>query len=76
MAHCGYEATAVSDAIAHPLKALRTPFGRIRTEGPMAPEIPLEGQRPAAFVHDQLIRTAVARLPDRPKARSEHSHAA
>ena len=36
--------TAVSDAIVHPLKALRTAVGRIRTEGPMAPEIPLDGQ--------------------------------
>jgi hypothetical protein len=33
----------VSDAMAHPLKALRTAFGRIRTEGPIAPEIPLDG---------------------------------
>jgi hopanoid biosynthesis associated radical SAM protein HpnH len=76
MAHCGYEATAVSDALAHPLKALKTRFGRIRTEGPMAPEIPLEAQRPAAFVHDQLVSAAVARLPERQKPHSERSHAA
>ena len=76
MAHCGYEATAVSDAIVHPLKALRTAFGRIRTEGPMAPEIPLDGQRPAAFVHDQLVSAAIARLPERQTPRSERSHAA
>ena len=50
MAHCGYEATAVSDAIAHPVKALTTALGRIRTDGPMAPEIPLDGDadRPPA----------------------------
>jgi hopanoid biosynthesis associated radical SAM protein HpnH len=65
MAHCGYEATAVSDAIVHPLKALRTAFGRIRTAGPMAPEIPLDGQRPAAFVHDQLVSAAVATRTER-----------
>ena len=76
MAHCGYEATAVTDAIAHPLKALRTALGRIRTQGPMAPEIPLEHQRPAAFVHDALVSQAVARLPERPKPPSDHSHAA
>ena len=76
MAHCGYEATAVSDAIVHPLKALRTAVGRIRTEGPMAPEIPLDGQRPAAFVHDQLVSAAIARLPERQKPSSERSHAA
>jgi hypothetical protein len=76
MAHCGYEATAVSDAMAHPLKALRTAFGRIRTSGPMAPEIPLDDQRPAAYVHDQLVSAANARLPQRQNPRSEHSHAA
>ena len=70
MAHCGYEATAVSDAIVHPLKALRTAVGRIRTEGPMAPEIPLDGQRPAAFVHDQLVSAAVAQLPERQRPRA------
>jgi hypothetical protein len=76
MAHCGYEATAVSDAIVHPWKALRSAVGRIRTEGPMAPEIPLDRQRPAAFVHDQLVNTAIARMPERQKPRSERSHAA
>jgi hopanoid biosynthesis associated radical SAM protein HpnH len=76
MAHCGYEATAVSDAIAHPMKALRTAFGRIRTEGSMTPEIPLDRQRPAAFVHDQLVSAEIARLPERQKPRTEHSHAA
>jgi hopanoid biosynthesis associated radical SAM protein HpnH len=76
MAHCGYEATAVSDAVAHPLKGLRTAFGRIRTEGPMAPEIPLDEQRPAAFVHEQLVSAAVARLPERQKPRTGRSHAA
>ena len=75
MAHCGYEATAVSDAIVHPLKALRTAFGRIRTAGPMAPEIPLDGHRPAAFVHDQLVGAEVAKLPERQRPR-QHTHAA
>jgi hypothetical protein len=76
MAHCGHEATAVSDAIAHPLKALRTTFGRIRTEGPMAPEIPPHEQRPAAYVHDELVSAAVARMPERHGSRGERSHAA
>ena len=50
MAHCGYEATAVADTVDHPLKALLTRLRGIRTEGPMAPEIPLEGARPAVSV--------------------------
>ena len=58
MAHCGYEATAVSDAVKHPLKALRVALGRFRTEGPMAPEIALDHQRPAEQVFEQLVKQA------------------
>jgi hopanoid biosynthesis associated radical SAM protein HpnH len=47
MAHCGYEATAVADTTANALKAFRVYRRGPRTEGPMAPEIPLEGARPA-----------------------------
>ena len=50
MAHCGYEATAVNDALDHPIKALVTSRRGVRTEGPMAPEIPLAGARPAVHV--------------------------
>ena len=39
MAHCGYEATAVTDAMNHPLKALRVSLQGPRTEGPFAPEL-------------------------------------
>lgn len=38
MAHCGYEPTAVEDAVKHPLKALSVAFFGPRTEGPMVPE--------------------------------------
>jgi hypothetical protein len=31
----------------------------------MVPEIPLERQRPKAFVHDRLLHDAIARLPER-----------
>jgi hopanoid biosynthesis associated radical SAM protein HpnH len=75
MAHCGYEATAVSDAVKHPLKALRTALRPFRTAGPMAPEIPLEHQRPAEHVFEQLVKQATA-PSDEPETRREHSHAA
>lgn len=38
MVHCGYEPTAVNDALAHPLKALRSYVQGPRTCGPFAPE--------------------------------------
>jgi hopanoid biosynthesis associated radical SAM protein HpnH len=41
MAHCGYEATAVADAIDHPLKALRVALRGPKTEGAFAPDFPL-----------------------------------
>ncbi len=40
MAHCGFEGTAVNDAFAHPLKALKTALRGPRVTGPMAPELP------------------------------------
>ncbi|MDA8383017.1 MAG: adenosyl-hopene transferase HpnH [Betaproteobacteria bacterium] len=54
MAHCGYEATAVADALAHPWKAGWTRLRGPRTEGPMAPEWQREGgteEAPPATVH-------------------------
>ncbi len=41
MAHCGYEGTAVNDTFAHPLKALKVALRGPRTDGPMAPEVPV-----------------------------------
>jgi hopanoid biosynthesis associated radical SAM protein HpnH len=38
MVHCGYEPTAVDDAIMHPLKALRAAWRGPRTTGAMAPD--------------------------------------
>jgi hopanoid biosynthesis associated radical SAM protein HpnH len=40
MAHCGFEGTAVNDAFAHPLKALKTALRGPKLTGPMAPELP------------------------------------
>ena len=57
MVHCGYEATAVTDVVAHPLKALGVYLKGIDTDKPMAPEIPLGNQRPAEFVFEGLIKT-------------------
>ncbi len=42
MVHCGYEPTAVNDTVSNPLKALGVFLKGPRTDGPMAPELPLE----------------------------------
>jgi hypothetical protein len=56
MVHSGYEATAVNDAISHPLKVLAKTLAGSRTDGPMAPEIPLDRQRPAKYVYSSHVQ--------------------
>jgi hopanoid biosynthesis associated radical SAM protein HpnH len=55
MVHCGYESTAAEDAFKHPLKALAVALRGPRTEGPMAPDIPLDKQRPAEYVFSRHV---------------------
>ena len=62
MVHSGYEATAVMDAVPHPLKVAAVALRGPRTEGPMAPEIPLDRQRPAEYVFRDHVEKALARL--------------
>ncbi len=62
MVHSGYEATAVVDAVKRPLKALGVALSGIRTDGAMADEIPLEGQRPAEYVFSRHVEQAMERL--------------
>ncbi len=49
MVHSGYEASAVRDAVRHPLRALQVGLRGVRTDGAMAPEIALNHQRPAQY---------------------------
>jgi hopanoid biosynthesis associated radical SAM protein HpnH len=62
MVHSGYEATAVADAFANPVKAMVVAMRGPKTEGEMAPEIALERQRPAEFVYSRHVEEAVTRL--------------
>lgn len=62
MVHSGYEATAVVDAVSKPWKPLLVALRGPRTEGPMAPEIPLEGQRPAEDLYGRHVQNVVAKL--------------
>ncbi len=60
MAHCGYEPTAAADAMAHPLKALFVALRGPKTDGPMAPDIPLAGARPAEEHFEEIVRAEVS----------------
>jgi hopanoid biosynthesis associated radical SAM protein HpnH len=75
MVHSGYEATAVRDAMAHPLKWLGVAWRGVRTEGPMAPEIPLDQQRPAQFVFSRHVELKLNEIREA-KANAKHPIAA
>jgi hopanoid biosynthesis associated radical SAM protein HpnH len=75
MVHSGFEATAVEDAFAHPLKALGVSVRGRRVSGPMAPDIPLEGQRAAEYVFSRQVEDRLARLR-KPKTGTDQPAAA
>jgi hopanoid biosynthesis associated radical SAM protein HpnH len=62
MVHSGYEASAVQDAVRHPLKALSVGLRGVRTEGAMAAEIPLQHQRPARFVFSRHVEQKLVEI--------------
>jgi hopanoid biosynthesis associated radical SAM protein HpnH len=62
MVHSGFEATAVNDAFAHPLKMLKVAAKGFRTEGPMAPEVSFEKQRPAEYVFSRHVQKKLAEI--------------
>jgi hypothetical protein len=64
MVHCGYEATAVTDTVKHPIKALKVFLGGIETSKPMVPEISLEDQRPAEYIFEGLVKTRSQQLAE------------
>ena len=64
MAHCGYEPTAVNDAVGNPLKTFWTAVRKIKTEGDMVPDISLEHQRAAEDVYEKVVSAAAAPKAD------------
>jgi len=62
MVHCGFEATAVIDTFKRPLAALGVMLRGVRTDGAMAPEIPLDRQRPAQFVFSSHVERKLAAI--------------
>ena len=62
MVHSGYEATAVAETVRRPWRAAAQVMRGIRTEGPMAPDVSLAGQRPAEYVFSRHVETALARI--------------
>ncbi|MDN0076229.1 adenosyl-hopene transferase HpnH [Crenobacter sp. SG2303] len=76
MVHSGYEATAVTDTMAHPLKALGVSLRGVRTVGPMAPDIPLDKQRPAEYVFSRHVEIKLTEIGKASPARHGHKQTA
>jgi len=62
MVHSGFEATAVIDSVKRPMAALGVMLRGVRTDGPMAPEVPLDRQRPAQFVFSSHVERKLAAI--------------
>jgi hypothetical protein len=62
MVHSGYEATAVAETVRRPWKAAAQVLRGIRTTGPMAPDVPLDRQRPADYVFGRHVEQALTRI--------------
>jgi hopanoid biosynthesis associated radical SAM protein HpnH len=60
MVHSGYEATAVNDTVLHPLKAMKVALKGVRTAGPMAPDVPVDKQRPAEYTFAKHVEIKLA----------------
>jgi hypothetical protein len=62
MVHSGFEASAVKDMVRHPLKAAVVAMRGVRTDGPMAEDIPLDGQRRAEFVFSDHVQRKLGEI--------------
>ena len=68
MVHSGFEASAVEDAFRHPLKAARVAMFGVKTDGPMAPDISLENQRPAEYVFADNVQLKLSEMREQNSA--------
>jgi hopanoid biosynthesis associated radical SAM protein HpnH len=72
MVHCGFEGTAATDSIRHPLKMMKVARQGVRTEGPMAPDIDLSNARPAEDVYSSHVERELARIKAANPAAAKH----
>ena len=62
MVHCGFEGTATTDAVRHPLKFMKIARNGVKTDGAMAPDIDLSRQRPAQDVYASHLEQELAKI--------------
>ncbi len=76
MVHSGFEATAVMDTVAHPLKALGVSLRGPKIEGAFAKDIPLDKQRPAEYVFSRHVEIKLEEIGRTAKAKNTQPAAA
>ncbi|MFM9973384.1 MAG: adenosyl-hopene transferase HpnH [Beijerinckiaceae bacterium] len=76
MVHSGFEATAVKHAVKNPLAALKVAVFGVKTDGPMAPEIPLDNQRRAEFVFGRNVTEQLELIKDTKSATKANARSA
>ncbi len=70
MVHSGFEATAVTEIMKHPIQALSLSLRGVRTSGPLATDIPVDRQRPAQYVFAGQVEAKLSEIrAEGPRAR-------
>ena len=62
MVHCGFEGTAAKEGMVRPWEFIKVGLSGIRTDGPMAADIDLSGQRPAMDVHSTHVEAEMEKI--------------
>src|ERR1700712_1987321 len=62
MVHCGFEGTAVADAVTHPWRMFGVASRGVRTEGAMATEVSFENPRPAKYVFSDHVENKIIEI--------------
>ena len=70
------EATAVADSVTKPWKPMLVALRGVKTEGPMAPDIPLDKARPAEFVFQSNVQKLSEMRADEAQERAARATAA
>ncbi len=77
MVHSGFEASAVTDIMKNPLKAMAVNLRGVRTTGPMAPDLSRENERPAQYVFSSHVEKMLAEVKaSNPRSRKVQREAA
>ncbi|CAB3800332.1 adenosyl-hopene transferase HpnH [Pararobbsia alpina] len=70
MVHSGFEASAVNETVAHPLRALSVALRGVRTEGAFVPDIKLDNARPADYMFSKHVEIKLSEIKNKKAAKA------